>query len=288
MPKYVIISPVRNEEEYLKLTLDSVVKQTLLPSEWIMVNDGSTDRTEEIIKEYAAKYNWIKLVTLTDRGFYFPGTGVVNVFYKGFEKIETHDWNYVVKLDVDLEFESDYFEKLLKEFDKNPKLGIASGCCLLPIKENWVIEHVLDDHPVGPSKVYKRESWDQFGGLIPVPGWDLADLLSAQMNGWETRCFKELLIKHYRITGARRKGIWAPKYLQGRFEYRHGYSFVYTFLKAIFRVFDKPYIIGSIAKVCGYIYAWIKKEDFLFKEDMRKFLRAKHKKILLKKFKLAK
>lgn len=282
--KYVIISPVRNEEEYLKLTIESLIKQTIKPSEWIMVNDGSTDRTEEIIKAYAASQPWIKLVNLTDRGFYFPGTGVVNVFYKGFETISIPDWEYVVKLDVDLEFEPDYFEKLLTRFVENPKLGLASGCCLLPIGGNWVIEDVQDDHPVGPSKVYKRECWDQIGGLKPVPGWDLADLLASQMHGWETRCFKDLLIQHYRITGSRRKGIWAPKHLQGRFEYRHGYAFWYTLLKAAKDIRYKPFIIGSVAKVCGYLYAWLKKEPYLFEKDMRIFLRKKHTRFLKNKF----
>jgi glycosyltransferase involved in cell wall biosynthesis len=274
--KYVIISPVRNEEEYLKLTLESVIHQTELPAQWILVNDGSTDRTEEIIKEYASIYSWIKLVTLTDRGYYFPGTGVVNVFYKGYEQIDIPDWEYVVKLDVDLEFAPDYFEKVLLRFKDNPQLGIASGCCLLPILGKWVLESVQDDHPVGPSKVYERKCWETMGGLKPVPGWDLADLLSAQMNGYQTACFKDLQIKHYRITGSRRKGVWAPKHLQGRFEYRHGYAFWYTTMKAIKDIFQKPYIIGSIAKIFGYLYAMLKREEYLFDTDMRVFLRKKH------------
>jgi poly-beta-1,6-N-acetyl-D-glucosamine synthase len=283
MPTYVIISPVRNEEEYVRLTLDSVVNQTVVPSEWIMVNDGSVDSTAEIIKEYIPKYPWIKLITLKDRGYYFPGTGVVNVFYKGYEQITTPDWEYVVKLDCDLKFDFSYFELLLKEFDKDSKLGIASGCTYLQSNGTWVIEPVLEDHPVGPSKVYKRECWDQIGGLKPIPGWDLADLLAAQMNGWKTFCFKHLKIEHYRLTGSRRKGIWAPKFLQGKFEYKHGYTFNYTFLKSIYHFFSKPVIIGSIAKICGYLYARTKKEDYLFDEDMRIFLRKKHKSVFRQK-----
>ncbi len=281
--KYVIISPVRNEEEYLNLTISSIIKQTLKPSEWILVNDGSTDKTEEIITGYTHQYDWIKIVNLTDRGYYFPGTGVVNVFNKGFETITTSDWEFVVKLDVDLEFEADYFEKLLNRFKENSKLGIASGNCLLPISGEWVPEGVQDDHPVGPSKVYKRECWEQIGGLKPVPGWDLADLLAAQMHGWETACFKDLLVKHYRITGSRRKGIWAPKHLQGRFEYRHGYAFWYTALKALKDIKYKPFLIGSIAKICGFVYASFKKEDYLFDKEMRVFLRQKQRKFLKKK-----
>jgi len=127
MIKYNIISPVRNEEDFVEDTIKSVIKQTVLPQEWIIVNDGSTDRTEEIIRPYAKKYDWIKLITLKDRGYYFPGTGVVEVVKKGFEAISAKNWEFLVKLDCDITVEKDYFENILNEFSKNPKLGIASG-----------------------------------------------------------------------------------------------------------------------------------------------------------------
>lgn len=283
MVKYVIISPVRNEEDYLRKTLDSVTNQTIKPTEWILVNDGSTDKTEEIIREYMPKFEWIKLLTLTDRGYYYPGTGVVSVFNKGYETIQTPDWEYVVKLDCDLSFEHNYFEKVFEEFGKNPKLGIASGCTYLPINGQLIQEPTQADHPVGPSKVYKRQCWDAIKGLKPVPGWDLADLLAAQMNGWETACYFELVLVHYRLTGSRRKGLFRPKFLQGRFEYRHGYSFFYMSFKSIYHLFSKPVIIGSFGKVTGYIYAAATREPFLFEKEMRKFLRKKHREFLKEK-----
>jgi poly-beta-1,6-N-acetyl-D-glucosamine synthase len=280
---YVIISPVRNEEVLIEKTIHSVANQTIRPSEWIMVNDGSTDKTAEIIVRYQSEYNWIKLINVADRGYYLPGKGVVETFYKGFNSISEKNWEYVVKLDCDLEFEPDYFETIFKKFSSNPKLGIASGCTYLPVNGKLIMEPVQEDHPVGPSKVYKRECWNEFGGMIPVPGWDLADLLAAQMHGWETRCFIELKIIHYRLTGSRRSGVWAPKFLQGRFEYRHGYNFFYTLFKSAFHLFSKPVIIGSVAKVSGYLYSAFTKEDYLFEKDMRKYLRNKHKKFILSK-----
>ncbi len=286
MVKYVVISPVRNEEDYLRKTIESLANQTIKPMEWIIVNDGSTDKTEEIIKEYMPKYGWIRLLTLSDRGYYYPGTGVVNVVKKGYETVQTKDWEYLVKLDCDLSFDKDYFEKLFNEFDKNPKLGIASGCVYLPINNQLIQEAAQTDHPVGASKVYKRQCWDAIDGLKPIPGWDLADLLSAQMNGWETANFFDLVIVHYRLTGSRRKGLFGPKFLQGRFEYRHGYAFLYTCFKSIFHLFSKPFIIGSIGKVTGYLYAAIIREPYLFEKDMRKFLRKKHRKFLKEKLSL--
>lgn len=282
MKKYVIVSPVRNEEDYIRLTLDSVVGQTRRPAQWIIVNDGSTDATASIVEEYARDHPWIKLLTLSDRGYYFPGTGVVNVFNQGFAAIAVSDWGWVVKLDADLSFAPDYFEKLLERFDRNPRLGIASGITHLPLNGGWVKEDVLPDHPVGPSKVYRRECWQMMGGLKPVPGWDLADLLSAQMNGWETAAFDDLVIRHYRLTGTRRSGVWARNFLQGRFEYRHGYAFHYSLLKAARKLFSKPIIVGSTARLAGYLYARIRHDDFLFEEDMRAFLRKKHRDVLRK------
>jgi len=284
MGAYVIISPVRNEEDYIKLTLDSVTSQSRLPSEWIIVNDGSTDDTVGIVEGFMSRFPWIRVVSLADRGFYFPGTGVVDVFNQGYSAISVSDWDYVVKLDADISFSPDYFEKLLLKFEANRRLGIASGITYLPKSGSWVREDVLPDHPVGPSKVYRRQCWQAIGGLKPVPGWDLADLLGAQMKGWETACFEDLIINHYRLTGTRRKGAWARNFLQGRFEYQHGYAFHYTLLKALYHVFSKPAVVGSLAKITGYLYALIVGDPFLFEDDMRKFLRKKHAAVLKKRF----
>ncbi len=283
MRKYVIISPVRNEEDYLELTIKSVINQTVKPMEYILVNDGSSDDTPNIIDKYVSKYDWIKRVDQEDRGHYLPGKGVVHTFYNGLSRVTAKNWEYIVKLDSDLEFESDYFEKLFQEFEKNPKLGIASGCTYLPVNNKLIQEQTLIDHPKGASKVYRKQCWEDIGGMKPVPGWDLADLLNAQMKGWETVCFFDLKLIHHRLTGSRRSGILGPKFLQGRFEYRHGYSFGYTFLKAAKDFIAKPFIIGSIAKVSGYLYAFARQDEFLFDAEMRKYLRKKHHDLLLNK-----
>ncbi len=283
MVRYVIISPVRNEEKFIGKTLHSVINQTIRPVEWIIVNDGSTDHTESIIDEYACEYQWIKKIDLQDRGFYYPGKGVVAVFNVGYKQLTTNDWEYLVKLDCDLTFDQDYFERVFKEFHQNPRLGIASGCTYKPVKHGLIREPIQEDHPVGPSKIYKRACWEAIGGMLPVPGWDLADLLSAQMKNWETVCFYELVVVHYRQTGSRRKGIFAPKFLQGRYTYRHGYSFMYTVLREFFHLFRTPPIIGSIAIILGYIKGYLLKEEYLFPEDIRDYLRARHRKFLLKK-----
>lgn len=275
MYKYIIISPVRNEEEFVENTLNSVVNQTVRPLEWIIVNDGSTDKTSEIVSNYIKEYSWIKKVDLNDRGYYYPGTGVINVVRTGFDQISENDWDFVVKLDCDVTIEKDYFEKILNEFSKNPKLGIASGAIYFIDGEKITKEIVQPDIPWGASKIYRKACFKEINGWEPIPGWDLADVLSAQMKGWETRSFDEYKILHYRITGSRRKGLTGGKFLWGRFQYRYGYSPYYIFLKSIYRLGDKPIIISGISIFAGYLYAAITREERIYKKDMRKFLRKK-------------
>ncbi len=286
MVKYVIISPVRNEEDFVIQTIESVVNQSVRPCEWIIVNDGSTDATQEIVEKYVAKHDWIKLINLENRGFYYPGTGVISVVKQGFENISINDWDFLVKLDCDITIEKTYFESLLKEFEENPRLGIASGAIYLVDKNGGkeTREKSQPDHPWGASKIYRRKCFEQIDGWKPIPGWDLADVLSAQMNNWETQCFNDYKIFHYRLTGVRRAGLTNGRFLLGRFQYRYGYGIVYTLLKSFYHLTERPVIIGGISIFLGYIYAAITREDKLFEKDMRIFLRKKQRKFLKEKF----
>ena len=287
MSKYVIISPVRNEENFIKTTIESVINQTITPDEWIIVNDGSTDNTAEIIKTYTEKYSWIKLFNQSDRGYYYPGTGIIRVVQFGFDQLSVKDWDFVVKLDCDISIENQYFEKLLSEFKQNPKLGIASGSIYLREGNKEIKENSQPDHPWGASKIYRRECFKVINGWKAIPGWDLADLLTAQMNGWETRCFDEYKIYHFRQTGMRRTGITNGRFLWGRFQYRYGYSLLYIFLKSIIWLKQPPFIIGGIGIFTGYIYAAIRGEEKLFDPEMRKFLRKKHRNYLKQKMNIS-
>lgn len=276
MEKYIIISPVRNEEALVESTINCVLQQTVKPIEWIIVNDGSTDSTQKIVEKYTSVYPWIKLINLTDRGYYYPGTGVVNVIKKGFEQITDHQWDFLVKLDCDVTMEPEYFENILNEFKKNPKLGVASGAIYLVDDDHkQTKEKSQYDHPWGASKIYRKKCFGDIKGWKAIPGWDLADLLSAQMNGWETRCFDEYKILHHRESGYRRSGFTSGKFLLGRFLYRYGYNFLYTVFKGLYRLFERPVIIGGLSLIAGYIFAFVKREDRLFDKDMRKFLRKK-------------
>jgi len=274
MRKYTIISPVRNEEDYLERTIRSVVSQTVQPLEWIIIDDGSTDKTPEIINKYRKKHSWIKTYQRKP-GKYYPGAGVVQAFYEGFNKIENKDWEYVVKLDGDLEFKADYFEKLFERFEANPKLGMASGKTFVPENGKLTMEPCTDDHVRGPSKVYKRQCFEEIGGLPETLGWDTIDELKAQLKGWETRSYKDLVILHLRRMSYQHKDWSRGRLKFGRGSYFLGYHPLFILAKGFYRIFDKPYFIGGIAVILGYFDSMIKREPQYPEKEVIKHLRKK-------------
>jgi glycosyltransferase involved in cell wall biosynthesis len=231
--KYLIISPTFNEEENIERTLLSVIKQSVLPQEWIIVNDGSTDRTEEIVKRYSEKHPWIKLYNFTKGDVAFGTHAVVN-FYKGYEKITCKDWNFVVKLDTDLDIDSDtFFEYQLQKFEQNPKLGITSGITYSIIDGNKVLTQGRPKWRTGGAmKMYRRECLNDIEGLKPMYGWDGLDEYQAMYRGWITRTFFDLHVNHLGKARAlnREKELWLIK-ARARSLYQRGYPFEFVLLK---------------------------------------------------------
>ena len=200
---YVVVSPVRNEEAYIRFTLDCMVRQTILPKEWVIVNDGSTDRTGSIIDEYARQYSWIRVVHRVNRGFRKAGGGVVDAFNEGYQTIQSSDWDFVVKLDGDLSFQPDYFEKCFANFASDPRLGVGGGVICNVVNGIEELEKCPAFHVRGATKIYRRGCWDAIGGFWPAPGWGQMDGSSTSEHGWgwTTKSFPDLHILHHRYTG---------------------------------------------------------------------------------------
>lgn len=263
MINYVIISPVRNEEQHIEKTITSVINQTIKPTEWVLVNDGSSDRTKEIILSYAEKNPLIRVVDIPDRGYRLPGKGIVDAFYKGKEQLQEKDWEYIVKLDCDLSFEPTYFENIYNEFSKNKSLGIASGKTYLPIDgntKNLKLEWCPDTSARGASKIYKRNCFEDIGGIRKERGWDTLDNIAAMVEGYEVRSFGHYQIIHYRPIGTRtmtHKGMQS-NFNAGKNYYYIGYHPVFMFLKAFKVMFtDKPVILAGISMFWGYFISFI-------------------------------
>ena len=255
--KYIVITPVRDEEAYLRFTIESMLAQTVRPSEWVIVNDGSTDGTAGIVDEYAGQHSWIRAVHRVNRGFRKAGGGVVEAFNDGFRTLTNTDWQFIVKMDGDLTFERDYFEKCLDNFHRDPRLGIGGGVICYVENGAKRFEFCPEFHVRGATKVYRRECWDAIGGFWPAPGWDTMDEVKANMLGWGTRSFPDLHLQHHRYTGTA-DGIWAGMVKNGRANYVCGYHPLFMLAKFFIRLPRRPYLIGSVALLYGYLSGYMK------------------------------
>lgn len=273
-PKIVLISPVRNEEHYLEKTIESVANQIITPTEWLIVDDGSTDKTPQILAESAQKYPWIHVVTKPDRGKRSVGPGVVEAFYYGYERLNTKDYDFIGKLDGDLEFEPEYFSTLLEYFENDPYLGSASGKPYLLEDGKLSIERMSDEMVAGQINFYRRQCFDEIGGLVRQVHWDGIAYHRARMKGWRTRSIDEpnLVFIHQRLMGSSEKGITTGRLRWGRGQYFMGTHILYIFAIGLYRMFEKPYIIGGILIVVGYFQAMFEKmpryEDEQFRESL--------------------
>jgi biofilm PGA synthesis N-glycosyltransferase PgaC len=254
--KYVVVTPVRDEEAYLRLTVESIIKQTIRPAEYVIVNDGSKDRTRNIIDEYAQQYSWIRGVHRQDRGFRKWGAGIIEAFYDGFHALDCQDWEFMCKLDGDLSFAPEYFEGTFQKFAQNPTLGIGGGFLYHIENEQKVWERHPTFHVRGGAKIYRRACWEAIGGLWVGPGSDTVDEVKANMLGWSTTSFRDLEINHHRWTGAA-YGRWGGIVKNGKTDYVAGYHPLFVLAKSVARVVQRPYLLGSFALVYGYLAAYL-------------------------------
>jgi biofilm PGA synthesis N-glycosyltransferase PgaC len=253
--KYVVITPARDEAEHLERTIRSVVAQTVQPAQWIIVNDGSGDETGEIIDRFARQHSWITARHRPNRGYREPGGGVVKTFYDGYEQIHVQDWELLVKLDADLSFDPNYFERCILEFERDPKLGIGGGAIYHEVNGQLELEKNPAFHVRGATKMYRRACWEALGGLMQAPGWDTIDELKANMLGWSTRSFLDLRVSHSRFTGAA-EGAWRDCIKNGRANYVTGYHPLFMSLKCLRRLVKRPYLLGSIGLMWGFVSSY--------------------------------
>jgi glycosyltransferase involved in cell wall biosynthesis len=278
--KYVVITPVRDEQEFIEQTIQSIVNQTIQPIEWIIVNDGSTDRTGQIINQYVEQYSWIHAVHRENRGFRKAGGGVIDAFYDGYNSLQSKDWGFIVKLDGDLSFAVDYFENCFDIFKQNNRLGIGGGMIYHLVKGKLLIEKQPLFHVRGATKIYRKECWDAIDGLINAPGWDTLDEVKANMLGWQTQSFDGIEVVHHRFTG-QADGSWRDSVKNGRANYISGYHPLFMTVKCIKRIFEHPYFIKSLGLFYGFMSGYWKRipqvDDinlihYLRKQQLKKLL----------------
>jgi len=252
--RYVVITPVRDEERFLEDTIHSMCGQTVQPAEWIIVDDGSSDQTGAIADRYAAQFPWLRVIHRPNRGFRKSGGGVVEAFYDGYRALQCSDWDFIVKLDGDLSFESDYFEKCFQYFQKNAQLGIGGGVIDHNIGGTMTPENNPRFHVRGATKIYKRDCWEAIGGLWPAAGWDTIDEVKANMLGWTTHAFPSLHLTHHRFTGTE-EGLLRDRIKHGVACYVSGYHPLFVAASCVSRLTQKPRVRGSLGILYGFVKA---------------------------------
>ena len=252
MNRYVIITPIRDEEKHIEQTIKTVVSQTVMPLEWVIVDDGSTDTTGKIVDRCAIQFPWISVVHRLNRGYRKSGGGVMEAFYAGYKGLRCENWEFIVKLDGDLTFSSDYFEKCFEHFNTQPLLGIGGGDIYHSLDGKLKLEANPRFHVRGATKIYRKDCWDAIGGLWMAPGWDTIDEVKANMLGWRTYSFPELRLLHHRFTGSA-EGLLRDRVKHGVACYVSGYHPLFVVAKCVSRLAQKPYCVGAAAILYGFL-----------------------------------
>ena len=269
--KFYIIIPAHNEESSIGLTLDALVNQSLKPKQIVIVNDNSTDKTQDVVEGYSFKYDFVKLVNSKSSNQHLPGAKIINAFYKGYDILDD-DYDVICKFDADLIFPANYLEQLANHFKNNKHLGMASGFCYIEKNSDWVLENLTrKDHIRGALKAYRKQCFLDIGKLKRSMGWDTVDELLAKYYNWEILIDESLHVRHLKPTGISYNK--ASKYLQGEAMYKMRYGFMITLISAIKLAFKKRNFKLFNDYLSGYFKAKKEKPEQLVTEAQGKFIR---------------
>jgi len=273
-PPYVLITPACNEEKFIEGTLQSMVEQTVPPVKWLVVNDGSTDRTEEIVKKYSQNYPWIELInrpTRKDRNF----AGKVFAFNEGFERVKNLQFEFIGNLDADISFGPDHFEFILSKLAQDHHLGVAGTAYT---EENWdsmrdSFEGQSSVH--GACQLFRLECFLDIGGYRPNRGGgiDWIAVTTARMKGWKTRNFPERRFHHHRKMGTAERNRLGATFDYGKKDYFLGGSPVWELFRVSYRLTKRPLILGGFALLCGYCWAAIQGNERPVSPELMRFHR---------------
>ena len=273
---YAIISPCRNEQDYMRRTLDSVVAQSVRPDLWVIVDDGSTDDTPAILAEYAAAHDWIRVLSKPDRGHRAVGPGVIEAFYFALDRMEIDAYDQICKLDLDLDLPPTYFETLIARMEANPRIGSCSG---KPYFRNAAgelkSEKCGDEMSAGMTKFYRVRCFKEIGGFVREVMWDGIDCHKSRQLGWMAFSWDdpELRFEHLRAMGSSQKGILTGRRRHGAGQYYMGSDPLYFTATALFRMAYPPYVLGGLNYLVGYFGAALQGAPRHGDTELRAFIR---------------
>lgn len=282
--RYLLISPCRNEAEFMRQTMDTVVVQTERPEKWVIVDDGSSDATPAILEEYAAKHSWITIVTRPDRGRRSVGPGVIEAFYAGYQSIDPDDYDYLCKLDLDLRLPPRYFEILMDRMEADPRLATCSGKAFIADGDAIVSERHGDETSLGMTKFYRVDKFKAIGGFVHEVMWDGIDCHRCRMMGWSARSWDEpeLRFIHLRPMGSSQQSIYTGRIRHGYGQYFMGTGLPWILATAVYRIPEKPYVIGGLLIFWGWLKSALQQKPRYDDLEFRRFLRHYQWRALLK------
>jgi poly-beta-1,6-N-acetyl-D-glucosamine synthase len=287
---YVLITAARNEEKYIRRPLEAAIRQTVLPKRWIIVSDGSEDKTDEIVRSYTEKHKFIEIVSLPAHQNRDVGLKV-HAFNAGYSRLAGSDYDFLANVDADVSFGPDYFEFLLGKFNEFSKLVIAGGVVLdLYDNNRWVRQVARLDSVGGPVQFFRKSFFESIGGYVAIPGGgeDVVAEYLARRDGLEVRAFPERKIFHYRRPGTEGRSILRSRFHQGVRDYRIGYDPLFEAAKCVRRLAEQPYVFGSLSWFAGYVSASLKREKRVLPERMIRDIRSVQRKDLRRPFNVLK
>jgi glycosyltransferase involved in cell wall biosynthesis len=276
MPRrYLLVSPCRDEADYLQTTIDTVAAQSVLPAKWLIVDDGSTDATPTILEAAQKKHAFIEVVRREDRGHRSVGPGVIDAFYHGLSHVDMDDYDYICKFDCDLEMPRRYFERLMEYFEEDAWLGTMSGKLHLRYGDKVVMERTGDENSVGPSKFYRTGCFKDIGGFVREVCWDGIDGHMCRMKGWIARSADdpELRIIHLRQMGSSHVSLWNGRKRWGRGKYFMGSTPYYVAAVSLYRMLERPYLLSGLGILWGYLEAQLDRAPRMQDEDYLSYVR---------------
>lgn len=272
---YVLITAARNEEAYIQWPIRSVLAQTVLPERWVIVSDGSTDGTDEIVSSYARRHGFIELVRLTTGDAEPNFSSKVRAIKAGWQRLQSSTYSYLGNLDADVSFGATYFEDLLHHFSTNPNLGIGGGFILEEVSGSFESRPSNTVRSVaGAVQFFRRECYERIGGHPPVKwgGEDWILEVTARMLGWEVRAFNELEVRHHK-SGRRTRGTIREHSREGVMDYMVGSHPLFETVKCLRRMGHRPIVFGGLLRMGGFLWSYVKREQRPVSQEFVRHLR---------------
>jgi glycosyltransferase involved in cell wall biosynthesis len=272
---YVLITAARNEEKFIEYPIKSILSQTILPRTWIIVSDGSTDRTDEIVSRYSTQHDFMQLIRRESKNEGLDFSSKANSIYEGYQQLKNVEYDFIGILDGDVSFSPSYYENILLKFRENDNLGVAGG--LIFDKHNGrCIRRSPDDNKYvsGCIQLFRRKCYEDIGGILPIKegGEDTVAVITARMRGWDVQAFDEFSVFHHKHSEAIR-GVLKESFRNGKLFYHLGSHPAIELIKSAQRIFEKPFFLVAITRICGYALPYFKRQKRPVSDNFVKYMR---------------